>query len=254
MPSTRDPATPHANHGCTLDVAALLFDLDGVLADSTLAVEMVWRDFAARHGLDADGLMIGLHGRRMVDTLARALPGISSDELRIESERLEAGEVAGAGATRPQPGAVALTHRLGATWAIVTSGTRVVAQARIDALGLATPPVMVTADEVRRGKPDPEPYATAAARLGVPASACLVVEDAPAGIEAGNAAGALTVAVTTSHPARELDHADHLVGTVADLSAEPDRTGLHIRLACRRARHPVATGSEGHLHGPTSKS
>lgn len=229
---------PLTNDACTLHVAALLFDLDGVLADSTLAVEMVWRDFAARHGLDADSLMTGLHGRRMVDTLARALPGISSDELRSESERLEAGEVAGAGATRPQPGAVALTHFLGAgPWAIVTSGTRVVARARIDAIGLATPPVLVTADEVRRGKPDPEPYVAAAARLGVPPSACLVVEDAPAGIEAGNAAGARTVAVTTSHPARELDHADHLVGTVADLSVEPDRTGLRIALACRRTGH-----------------
>lgn len=232
-----------AKDACTLDVAALLFDLDGVLADSTVAVELVWREFAARHGLDADRLMIGLHGRRMVDTLERALPAISSDELRLESERLEAGEVAGAGATRPQPGAVTLTHRLGAApWAIVTSGTRVVAQARIDAIGLATPPVLITAEEVRHGKPDPEPYAAAAARLGVSPSACLVVEDAPAGVEAGNAVGALTVAVTTSHPARELDHADHLVGTVADLSVEPRGSGLHVALACRSPGHLTTTG------------
>lgn len=241
----------HANDACTLDAAALLFDLDGVLADSTLAVEVVWRDFAARHGLDADRLMTGLHGRRMVDTLTDALPAASTDELRVEIARLEADEVAGAGATCPQPGAFALTHRLGAArWAIATSGTRAVAQARIEAIGLATPPVLITADDVRRGKPHPEPYATAAARLGVSPSACLVVEDAPAGVEAGNAAGAVTVAVTTSHPVQELDHADHLVGTVADLSVEFDGNGLRVALACRRTGHLAAGGSAGHDHGP----
>lgn len=204
---------------CTVSVQAVLFDLDGVLVDSTAAVEAHWRAFAARHDLDAPALLADLHGRRMVDTMAAALPDLSAEELAAEAAWLEQTEVEGAReGTQRQPGAQQLTAALsGRPWAIVTSGTVPVAVARIEAVGLPRPPVLVTGEEVASGKPDPAPYLLAAQRLGVPPEDCVVVEDAPSGLAAGRAAGCVTVAVTTSHAAAELAEADHIARLPGDV-------------------------------------
>lgn len=222
---------------CTLTASAVLFDLDGVLVDSTAAVEGHWRAFAERYGLDADALLVDLHGRRMVEIMARALPGMPPEELEREAARVEADEAAGAAdGTREIPGALALTAALdGLPWAIVTSGTTPVATARIRAVGLPTPSVLVTGEQVERGKPDPAPYLLAAERLGVPPAECVVIEDAPAGLAAGVAAGCTTIGVATSHAAAELAAADHLVDTPGDIEVLPGAT-ITLRVGCRAHR------------------
>ncbi|MEX2550267.1 MAG: HAD-IA family hydrolase [Nitriliruptoraceae bacterium] len=219
---------------CTITAAAVLFDLDGVLVDSTAAVEGHWRAFADRHGLDGDALLVDLHGRRMVDIMMRAVPEMSAEELEREARRVEADEAAGAAdGTRSIHGALALAGALeGRPWAIVTSGTTPVAMARIRAVGLPHPPVLVTGEQVDRGKPDPAPYLLAAQRLGVPPAECVVIEDAPAGLAAGAAAGCTTIGVVTSHAASALGAADHLVDTPADIDVSAD-TATTLRVRCR---------------------
>ncbi len=220
--------------GCTITASAVLFDLDGVLVDSTAAVEWHWRAFADRHGLDGDALLVDLHGRRMVEILAGALPGMPPEQREREAARVEAEEAAGAAdGTREIPGALALTGALeGRRWAVVTSGTTPVATARIRAVDLPSPPVLVTGDQVARGKPDPAPYLLAAERLGVPPAECVVIEDAPAGLSAGAAAGCTTIGVATSHAAVDLTAADHLVDTPTDIEILPGATTT-LRVRCQ---------------------
>lgn len=228
--------------GCTVTADAVLFDLDGVLVDSTAAVEDHWRDFAARHDLPVDELLVGLHGRRMIEIMAGAAPHLSPAALRDEADRMERIEAEGARAgTRAQPGSLALVAALaGRPWAIATSGTRPVALARIEAVGLPDPPVLVTGEDVAHGKPDPAPYLLAARRLGVDPVRCVVVEDAPSGVRAARVAGCTVIAVTTSHAPDELAEADHRVTTPADLTlvaahaAGTDRVTLAV--ACRAHR------------------
>ena len=201
---------------------AVLLDLDGVLVDSTAGVEQAWTRFARRHDLDPDALLEDLHGRRMVDIIRRALPQLDEADLREEAERVESHEVelgAAVTAIEGAPGLVASLHD--ARWAIVTSGTRPVAEARLRGAGLPQPSVFVTAEDVEDGKPSPAPYRTAAAHLGVDPARCVVVEDAPAGIAAGHAAGAVTVAVATSHGRAALAAADHVVRATGAIRRVP---------------------------------
>jgi mannitol-1-/sugar-/sorbitol-6-phosphatase len=219
----------------TIRASAVLFDLDGVLVDSTGAVEEAWRTFAERHGLDPETLLADLHGRRMVDIIARAMPGIGTRQLGEEARWMEDLEASGASVgTRPQPGALELTQAMdGRPWAIVTSGTSPVATARLEAVGLPRPPVLVTGEEVALGKTDPAPYLLAAERLGVLPEECVVVEDAPAGLTSGRAAGSTTVAVTTSHRSSELGAADHIVPSPAHLERH-DQGGNGLWARCSR--------------------
>ncbi len=199
----------------------MLFDLDGVLVDSTPAVGLVWQAFARRHGLDRSALD-GLHGRRMVDILADLLPGCDPAVLDAEGEWVEELEVTSAVDTLSIAGAAELTASLhDRPWAIVTSGTAAVAEARLDAGGVRRPPLLVTAEQVTQGKPSPDPYLTAAELLGVDPSRCVVIEDAPAGLAAARAAGATTIGVVTSHTPQELTEADHLVASVASVRRPP---------------------------------
>lgn len=228
---------------CTVTATAVLFDLDGVLVDSTAAVEGHWRDFAARHGLDATALLADLHGRRMVDIIAGALPSVGPAQLADEARIVETAEATGArDGTQPQPGALDLVQALaGRPWAIVTSGTSPVALARMEAVGLPRPAVFVPGEEVQLGKPDPAPYLLAAERLGVRPQTCVVVEDAPAGLTAGRAAGSTTVAVATSHDVAALRGADHVVRTPADIELLQG-DGITLSLACQ-LHAPVASRS-----------
>lgn len=227
----------------TLRADAVLFDLDGVLVDSTGTVEQVWREFAARHDLDAQALLRDLHGRRMVDIIRRALPHLDATAVDAESVVVERMEVDAAGVTSPQPGALELVTSLhDVPWAIVTSGTRPVAFSRIDAVGLTRPTIIVTAEDVDEGKPSPAPYLAAAASLDVDPSRCVVIEDAPAGVTAARAAGATAVAVTTSHAPARLSHAHLVVRDTASVRRVAAAAG-GLRLRCSALPVPAATAS-----------
>jgi sugar-phosphatase len=201
------------------EVEAILFDVDGTLVDSTAAVERTWRAWASGHDVDAEAILRVCHGRRSQDTIALFLPADERARAVDELERLELDDLAD---TVELPGAGALLSSLDpARWAAVTSGPRALMRARLGAAGLPEPAVLVTAEDVAAGKPDPEGYLRAAATLGVDARRCLVVEDAPAGIEAGRAAGAAVLGVATSHDASVLGRADAVVPDLSRCSVEP---------------------------------
>jgi mannitol-1-/sugar-/sorbitol-6-phosphatase len=202
-----------------LTARALLFDLDGVLADSTASVERHWRSWARKHSLDEDALIAVVHGRRALDTIREVTPHLDAERELAALVDAEAGDTSDVTAT---PGAKALLARLPRdAWAVVTSGVRSVAEARLRASGLPMPTLLVPADEIARGKPDPEGYLTAARKLGLAPEHCVVIEDAPAGIAAARNAGMQCVALTTTHSAHAVAHADLIVASLAAL-------GVHI--------------------------
>lgn len=183
----------------------LLFDLDGVLVDSTPAVERVWHGWATEHGFVPAEVVRRAHGRPSITTIRELLPDGDHDKENREVERREIADVSD---VVPLPGALQLLHGLpAAAWTIVTSCSRPLAQVRITAAGLPVPQKLVTASDIRRGKPDPEPYLKGAEILQLAPADCVVVEDAPAGIRAGKAAGARVLAVRTTTPAAELAEA-----------------------------------------------
>jgi sugar-phosphatase len=199
----------------------ILFDLDGVLVDSRPLIEDIWRKWAAPRGLDAEQFIAVAHGRRTSETLRAVAPAL---DVALETAALDAMEEVATDGLAPVAGADALLRSLDPRdWAIVTSGSRAVASLRLRTAGLPFPAVMVTGDEVKFGKPHPEPYLTGAARTGVAASACIVVEDAPAGILSGKAAGMRVIAVTTTHPRELLVAADRVVGSLAEAHVEITR-------------------------------
>ncbi|MFN8193814.1 MAG: HAD-IA family hydrolase [Nocardioidaceae bacterium] len=166
---------------------ALLFDNDGVLVDSGEAVERAWLRVASTYGLDADALMSQVHGRPSRATIDEFVdPPRRAEALAlVDRLELEWGDL-----VRPIPGAVDCVSSLPAgRWAIVTSGTTALSTTRLRAAGVPVPPTLVTADDVRRGKPHPDPYLAAAAGLGVAPGRCVVFEDAAAGVAAARAAG-----------------------------------------------------------------
>ncbi|BCJ35984.1 phosphatase [Actinocatenispora thailandica] len=182
---------------------ALLFDLDGTLVDSTPAVIRSWTAWAAERGItETQFAAIETHGRTSRSIVADLVPADQVDAADARIQQLELADLSGVTAL---PGAAELLTRLDpARWAVVTSGVRRLAAARLTAAGLPTPRVLVSADDVRRGKPDPEPYLAGAAALGIAPQRCVVVEDAPAGLTAARAAGMATVAVTGTHRPEEL--------------------------------------------------
>jgi sugar-phosphatase len=199
----------------TLRCRAILFDLDGVLVDSAECIEKTWRAWATRHRLDPDHVIAIAHGRRGVEAVRLIAPDLSVD---AELAELAASESTTSEGIYEIAGARDLLESLPANgWGVVTSGIRAVAEFRLRYVGLPTPPVMICADEIARGKPDPEGYLTAAARLGVSAADCVVIEDAPAGIESARAAGMRTVAIAVTYPADQLTGADAIVARLTDL-------------------------------------
>ncbi|MCG8922468.1 HAD-IA family hydrolase [Lentzea sp. CC55] len=174
----------------TLTCRAVLFDMDGVLTDSTVAAERAWTRWAHEYGVDPAEVLRGLHGRRATDTVRLHVPASAhADALR----RINDIETADAGSTTAIPGARELVDSLPGNWALVTSAPPALLAVRLAAVGIPLPPVVVNGDDVTRGKPDPEGYLTAARKLGVPIGECLVFEDSGNGIAAGLAAGAATV-------------------------------------------------------------
>ena len=186
---------------------ALLVDLDGTLVDSTRPVRRAWDDFAARHRLDGDYVHHFAQGRPSRETVRLLLPDADT---AAEVDALERAELVDAEGIRALPGAAALlsSHR---RLAIVTSCSTALATLRLQAAKLPVPPVLVSADDVERGKPDPTCYLVGAELLGAHPRRCLVLEDAPAGIAAGRGAGARVLALRTTHSDQDLREADAIV-------------------------------------------
>jgi mannitol-1-/sugar-/sorbitol-6-phosphatase len=194
---------------------AILFDLDGVLMDSRVAVERAWERWATGHGIDPIAVLAQAHGRRTIDTIRAIAPLL---DIEAEARLLEVAESVDFDGVTTLPGAAELLESLPAgSWTVVTSGTRALATGRLVHGGLPIPEQLITADDVERGKPDPQPYLAGAAALGIDSADCLVIEDAPAGIEAGKAAGMTVLAVATTFEARALTAADYVVGSLADV-------------------------------------
>ena len=198
-------------------VSAVLFDLDGVLVESREATERVWLEWASKNGIGEQELRSAMHGVRSVEVVRALRPDLDAV---VESEEIERRQAVDVEGLRAIPGAAAaLAAMRPDRVAVVTSGTRPLALARLAAVGIEPPAVMVFAGDVARGKPDPEGYLTAARRLGAEPAEALVVEDAPPGIEAGRAAGMATVALPSTHAPEELRRADVVLGSLKELPA-----------------------------------
>ena len=215
-----------------LECDAVLFDLDGVLVDSTACVERHWRIWAVAHALDADETMRFVHGRPTVETIRLVAPHLPAE---VEASRLNAAEAFDTAGVVAIEGAADLVRALPpAAWAIATSGTRDTALTRLRHTDVPVPRVLITADDITRGKPDPEPYLLAAAGLNVSPARCVVVEDAPAGISAGRAAGMRVVAVATTHAIAELKDASVIARHVRDIGiVVRPHGGLTVRVRVR---------------------
>jgi sugar-phosphatase len=201
-------------------VTPLLFDLDGTLVDSRAVVERQWGHLCERLGLDFAAVLAVLHGVRSSDVLRAVAPGVDAEAEAALLDAAEQADSEGLEVVRGAPEALASLPP--GSWGIVTSGHRELAEGRLHAVGLPVPDVMVCGDEVAAGKPDPEGYLTGARLLGEPPHACVVCEDAPAGIEAARAAGMRVIGITTTHAASALAGADVVV---------PDLTALETTLA-----------------------
>lgn len=208
-------------------VDAILFDLDGTLADSTRCVDRSWRKLADRLGIDFAEMNGSYHGVPAKQTLARLMPDSSQSEIDEVAVWLAGVEISDTDDIIPIPGALAILDALPSSrWAVVTSGSTALATARITAAGLPLPRHLISADDVSVGKPAPDPYLLAAKTLGYEPKRCLVVEDAPAGVASGLASGAMVLGLRTTHP-------DLGVPTIADLTAlsvSVDRLGIAIDL------------------------
>lgn len=202
---------------------AILFDLDGVLVNSMPVIERQWRLWAAHNQIDMRVIQDVWHGRRAFEIIQIVAPHLDT---AAEALIVAAAEAADTEGLQVYPGAHQLLTALPPTqWAIATSGPLAVASTRLGHAALPFPEVFVTGDDVARGKPNPDPYLLAAARLGIPAARCVVIEDAPAGIEAGLAAGAQVIAIASTNPPAELHRATAIVRTLADLRVTSHPTG-----------------------------
>jgi sugar-phosphatase len=214
-----------------LHCAALLFDLDGVLIDSTPAVARVWRGWAIEHGFNPVEVVARAHGRPSLTTVREYLPHADHELENREVERREIEDIEG---VVPLPGTLALLASLPADrWTIVTSCTRRLAEVRIRAAGLPLPQTMITSNDIVHGKPHPDAYLKGAAALGFPPVDCIVVEDAPAGIRSGKAAGAKVIAFKTTSPEPALREAgaNWILNNCSDIASSHSSQGLNLILA-----------------------
>lgn len=185
-----------------------LFDLDGTLVDSLPVVERAWSNWGERHGIPADEILSFIHGKQAITSLRHFMAGQPEEAIQAEFRRLEQAEAEDTDGIRALPGAQQLLNQLNALqipWAIVTSGSVPVAHARHKAAGLPAPEIFITAEQVARGKPEPDAYLLGAEKLGLAPERCVVVEDAVAGIHAGLNAGCPVIAVNAPADAPRLD-------------------------------------------------
>lgn len=197
---------------------AILFDLDGVLVDSTACAGRIWKIWAQEQGLDAERMAKLAHGRPTIETIRMFAPQLDA---KFETAKIEEREVNDVDGLKALPGARELLSSLPPKrYAIVTSGSRRLASARLHAAGLPVPEKMITADDIIHGKPAPEPYLNGARLLGFKPEECMVFEDAPAGIRAGKDAGMIVIAFPTTFPLDVLSEADCVAASLAAVHVE----------------------------------
>ncbi len=207
----------------TFSCAAVLFDLDGVLCDSTRQVDREWREWAARKGVDGDAVMAIAHGVRTLEVIRRVAPHLNAE---VEAAAIENHEAHDQRGVTVMPGAADLLKSIpDGRWGVVTSGSRLLATNRLRHCGLPVPEVLVTSDDVVNGKPDPEPYLKGAMRLGFGPAECLVIEDAPAGIESARAGGMKVIGMASTYGVEKLTRADAIVQKLAGIQVTSNGTG-----------------------------
>ena len=214
----------------TIQCRGLLFDLDGVLVDSTPAVARVWTNWANKHGFDAQETIRTAHGRPSLATIRELLPTADHAAENAIIERMEIEDVEDVVAL---PGAAELLHALSSVrWAVVTSCTRRLAFVRLRVAGLPIPEKLVSSSDIIHGKPHPEPFLKGAELIGVAPEDCVVFEDAPAGIRAGKAAGTRVVALQTTEQEKFLRQAgaDWIVADCSSLHVDGANSGQEISL------------------------
>lgn len=194
---------------------AILCDLDGVLVDSHAAIERGYDEWADARGLSRERVRELFPGTPARQVVEQADPSLDAAAEALEIDRIH---VSHGDEVRALPGAATLLEVPPVPLAVVTSCTRDLARVRFSATGLTPPAVVISADDVSAGKPDPEAYLAGAAALGVKPGECLVIEDAPAGVAAGKAAGMTVLALTTTHAAGQLCDADDLAGDLSELT------------------------------------
>jgi mannitol-1-/sugar-/sorbitol-6-phosphatase len=215
----------------TFGCAAILFDLDGVLVDSTASVARQWKLWAQENNLDPELTVKTAHGVRTIEVIRRLAPHLDAEAEVIRLEKREADDHEGVAV---MPGAAELIQSIAeGRWCVVTSGTRHLATSRLKLANLPTPKVLVSADDVTKGKPDPEPYLKGARLLGVNSTECLVIEDASAGIRAAHAGGMKVIAITSTFPASGLREADAIVQKLAQIQvrASGEERQLEVSVA-----------------------
>jgi sugar-phosphatase len=206
--------------------SAILFDLDGVLVDSTRAVDREWREWAERKGVDGDAIMAIAHGVRTIEVIRRVAPHLDADAEAAAIENHEAHDQRG---VTVMPGAADLLKSIPERrWGVVTSGSKLLARNRLLYCGLPVPDVLVTSDDVKNGKPHPEPYLKGAAGLGFAPAECLVMEDAPAGIQSARAGGMKVIGMASTYAPGKLAEADVVVQEFAQISVNGNGNGLRI--------------------------
>ncbi|HLO08433.1 MAG TPA: HAD family hydrolase [Terriglobales bacterium] len=212
----------------TFNCAAILFDLDGVLVDSTGSVTRQWRRWAEEQDLDPDKVVETAHGVRTIEIVRRLAPHLDAEAETLRLEKREADDHEGVSV---MPGAAELLKAIPeGRWCVVTSGTRYLATARLQLGNLPMPQVLVSADDVSKGKPNPEPYLMGAKLLGVNPAECLVVEDAPAGIRAAHAGGMKAIGITSTYRAAELQEADAVVQKLGQIKVGELRGGSGLAI------------------------
>jgi mannitol-1-/sugar-/sorbitol-6-phosphatase len=196
----------------------VLFDLDGTLVDSAAAVLRGWQTWAARAGAPTTELAEIVHGRSASATIQSLIPGLSPAEIQAHVREVLRVQEIDPDPARPVPGAARLVRALaGHPWGVVTGCSAAMSAARLAAGGLPSPPLLITDEDVRAGKPDPEGYLLALRLLGITADDGIAIEDAPAGVTAAKAAGLRTIAVTSTHPATALTAADAVVDGLSEI-------------------------------------
>ena len=216
-----------------MECKGFLFDLDGTLVDSLPVVERAWTQWAERHGISPQQVLDFIHGKQAITSLRHFMPNATEAELQHEFTLLEQVEAEDTDGVHALPGALALLEQinaLGIPWAIVTSGSVPVANARRIAGGLPLPEVFVTCELVKQGKPYPDAYLLGAKGLGLAPQDCVVVEDAPAGILSGLAAGCQVIAVNAPADAPKLNQVDLILSSLEQLKITRSEQGAIIEL------------------------
>lgn len=205
-----------------------LFDLDGTLVDSLPAVERAWTQLAQRINVPVQDVLDFIHGKQAITSIRHFMQGASEEAIQQQFAWLEQREAEDVEGVKVLPGALELLTYLNEAnipWAIVTSGTIPIAYARLRAAGLPEPGIFVTAEQVPRGKPEPDPYLLGAQLLGFEPEECVVVEDAPAGVQAGLAAGCHVIVVNPPPETPRLEHADYVLRSLSELLVQKTGDG-----------------------------